>query len=96
MFFLVILFLQFLASHNLFTFLVTIFFILISIFQKLKTKKPNDIVKISFESGREALTVNLKLANNPAVEVVGFEKERLAITPAIEAFRKSWLVSKAK
>lgn len=62
----------------------------------LKTKKPTDVVKVSFERGEETLTTNLTLANNPAIEVVSFEKEGLTITPAIEAYRKSWLGSKAK
>ena len=61
----------------------------------LKTKKPNDRVKISFERGGETLSANLTLANNPAIEVVSFEQEGLTVTPAIEAFRKSWLSSKS-
>lgn len=62
----------------------------------LKTKKPTDVVKVSFERGEETLSTSLSLANNPAIEVVSFEKEGLTITSAIEAYRKSWLGSKAK
>ena len=61
----------------------------------LKTKKPNDRVKISFERGGETLSANLTLTNNPTIEVVSFEQEGFTVTPAIEAFRKSWLSSKS-
>ena len=66
-----------------------------SISDFLKTKNPGEIVNITFERDGKILSTTIKLANNPAVEVVAFEKVGLTITSEIEAFRKSWLNSKA-
>jgi predicted metalloprotease with PDZ domain len=65
-----------------------------SIPEFLKTKKLGEIVNITFERDGKTITASIKLANNPAVEVVPFEKAGVTITPEIEAFRKNWLASK--
>jgi predicted metalloprotease with PDZ domain len=61
----------------------------------LKTKKPGEQLNITYEREGKTFSTVLKLANNPNIEVVSFEKAGLTITPEIEAFRKSWLGSKA-
>lgn len=61
----------------------------------LKTKSPGEMLNITYERDGKIMSAAIKLANNPAVEVVTFEKAGLTITPQIEAFRKSWLNSKA-
>ena len=53
------------------------------------------MLNITYERDGKIMSAAIKLANNPAVEVVTFEKAGLTITPQIEAFRKSWLNSKA-
>ena len=61
----------------------------------LKTKKPGEQLTITYEREGKTFSTDLKLANNPNIEVVPFEKAGLTITSEIEAFRKSWLGSKA-
>ena len=61
----------------------------------LKTKTPGEVVNITYERDGKTISTTIKLANNPAIEVITFEKAGLAITPEIAAFRKSWLGSKA-
>nr|MBC7613713.1 M61 family metallopeptidase [Pseudopedobacter sp.] len=62
----------------------------------LKSQKPGDIVKISYEHYGAISTANLKLNNNPTINVISFEDGGKEITPLIEKFRKDWLSSKAK
>lgn len=61
----------------------------------LITKKPGEQLNITYEREGKNFSTVLKLSNNPNMEVVPFEKAGLTITPEIEAFRKSWLGSKA-
>ncbi|MDA9554718.1 PDZ domain-containing protein [Pelobium sp.] len=66
-----------------------------SISDFLKTKKPGDAVKITFERDGKALTTVTKLLNNPFIEVVSFENAGMQVTPEIKNFRESWLGSKS-
>jgi predicted metalloprotease with PDZ domain len=52
-------------------------------------------VKITFERDQKEMETKLTFLSNPNVEVISFEEAGQPITPAIIAFRKSWLNSKA-
>lgn len=52
---------------------------------------PGDKLSIGYRHQEEAKTSTLVLQENPAVNLVSFEKAGLPVTPEILAFRKSWL-----
>jgi predicted metalloprotease with PDZ domain len=62
----------------------------------LKTQKPGDVVKINYEHYGVATMANLKLTNDPIINVIPFEDAGKEITPQIAKFRNHWLTSKAK
>ncbi len=61
----------------------------------LKDKKPGEMITVTFERNGEQLTTNLRLVNDPQLEVISYESADMEVTPEMEAFRKSWLSSKA-
>ncbi len=61
----------------------------------LAKHKPGDQVSLEAVTHAGRKTVAVTLTENPALEVVTFERAGKPITPAIEAFRHSWLSSKA-
>ena len=57
---------------------------------------PGDSLRIQFVHRNVPQTALLILAKNPRLKVVPYEELSLPITPAIAAFRKSWLETKLK
>ncbi len=61
----------------------------------LARHKPGDQVSLEAVTRAGRKTVAVTLAENPALEIVTFEQAGKPVTPAIAAFRQSWLSSKA-
>jgi predicted metalloprotease with PDZ domain len=60
----------------------------------LSAHRPGDKLNIGYRHQEEERTGSLVLQENPAFTVISFEKAALPVTPAILAFRKSWLGAK--
>ena len=56
--------------------------------------RPGATVPIRYLHRTEEKTGSIKLGENPAVSIVTFERAGVPVTPAILAFRKSWLGGK--
>jgi predicted metalloprotease with PDZ domain len=57
--------------------------------------KPGDALPIEFYSRGEAHTATITLIEDPRFEVVLYEAAGKEVTPAMQAFRRAWLGSKA-
>jgi predicted metalloprotease with PDZ domain len=60
----------------------------------LNSHHPGDKLTFAYKHQDEEKTATITLGENPAVTVTSFEKAGLPVTPAILAFRKSWLGAK--
>lgn len=58
--------------------------------------KPGDVVNVTYTYRGQDKTVKLTFGENPALEVVSIEKTGGTLTPAMQAFRDSWLNSQVK
>ncbi len=61
----------------------------------LAARKPGQTVRVKVRTRAGEHEVNIRLGQNPELELVTFEQAGRNTTPAIEAFRKAWLGSKA-
>lgn len=60
----------------------------------LNSHRPGDKLAITYKHEEDEKTSTLTLQENPALVLTSFEKAALPVTPAIHAFRKSWLGAK--
>jgi predicted metalloprotease with PDZ domain len=60
----------------------------------LNSHHPGDKLTIAYKHQEDEKTATLTLRENPGFTVTSFEKAGLPVTPAILAFRKSWLGAK--
>ena len=58
--------------------------------------KPGDIVNVNYSYYGEEKIAKLTLSENPALEIVSIEKTGGTLTPAMQAFRDSWLNTQVK
>ncbi len=61
----------------------------------LAKHKPGDHVRLQVQRREGERTVDVLLAENPALEVVTYERAGQAITSQVAEFREAWLSSKA-
>lgn len=61
-----------------------------------ESHKPGDVVTVTYTYRGQDKTTKLTFAENPALEVVSIEKTGGTLTPAMQAFRDSWLNSQVK
>lgn len=61
-----------------------------------ESHKPGDVVTVTYNYRGEDKTTKLTFGENPALEVVSIEKTGGNLTPAMQAFRDSWLNSQVK
>ncbi len=61
----------------------------------LAKHSPGDHIELQVESRKQKKTVDVLLTENPTLEIVTYEKAKKPVTPEIEAFRRSWLSSRA-
>ncbi|MBV8570382.1 MAG: M61 family metallopeptidase [Acidobacteriaceae bacterium] len=61
----------------------------------LAREQPGDLVQAKAETRTGIASTGMILTQDPAVEIVSFEKAGQALTPEITAFRAAWLGSKA-
>ena len=57
---------------------------------------PGDALELVFRSRGETRRVALHLAEDPRIEVVGFEEAGRELSDAMRTFRASWLGSRAE
>jgi predicted metalloprotease with PDZ domain len=67
-----------------------------SLGQALTGKKPGDKIEIEYTNRAGSHTTTVTLEENPALEVVTFEKAGKTLSAAQTAFRNNWLSSKVK
>ncbi len=58
--------------------------------------KPGDVVTVTYNYRGQDKTTKLTFGENPALEIVSMEKTGGNLTPAMQAFRDSWLNSQVK
>ncbi len=58
--------------------------------------RPGEQVAVVYEQRGERKTATVQLVADPALEVVTYERAGLPVTPAMAAFRNSWLGSKVQ
>lgn len=58
--------------------------------------KPGDVVTVTYSYRGQDKTTKLTFGENPALEIVSIEKTGGNLTPAMQAFRDSWLNSQVK
>ncbi len=58
--------------------------------------KPGDVVTVTYNYRGQDKTTKLTFSENPALEIVSIEKIGGNLTPAMQAFRDSWLNSQVK
>jgi predicted metalloprotease with PDZ domain len=61
-----------------------------------ESHKPGDVITITYSYHGEEKTTKLTFAENPTLEVISIEKTGGTLTPAMKAFRDSWLKSQVK
>lgn len=61
-----------------------------------ESHKPGDVVTVTYNYRGQDKTTKLTFGENPALEVVSIEKTGGNLTPAMQAFRDSWLNSQVK
>lgn len=61
-----------------------------------ESHKPGDVVTVTYNYRGVDKTTKLTFGENPALEVVSIEKTGGNLTPAMQAFRDSWLNSQVK
>ncbi|MEO8887045.1 MAG: PDZ domain-containing protein [Mucilaginibacter sp.] len=64
--------------------------------QIIASKKPGDKISITYKNRTGQHETSITLAENPAFEVVTFEKAGQPLTSQQQAFRNAWLASKVK
>ncbi|MDZ7716649.1 MAG: PDZ domain-containing protein [Balneolaceae bacterium] len=62
----------------------------------LASKKPGDVISISYESLGEIYEKTMILTEDPTLEVVPFEEIDMPLTDEAKSFRESWLESKVE
>jgi predicted metalloprotease with PDZ domain len=62
----------------------------------VNSKKPGDQISVAYKNRTGAHTTTITLAENPALEVVTYEKASKTLTQAQQEFRTKWLSSKVK
>lgn len=58
--------------------------------------RPGDRVAVVYDQRGARKTATVALAADPALEVITYERAGLPVTPAMAAFRESWLASKVQ
>ena len=63
--------------------------------ERLDERQPGDRVDLVFEKRGERRQVEMQLGEDPALEVVPFERVGRSVAPEMEHFRQQWLASRA-
>ena len=62
----------------------------------IDSKKPGDVIEITYNYNGQEKSTKLTLAENPALEIVTIEKTGAKLTPEMQTFRDNWLNSQIK
>ncbi|MES2417526.1 MAG: PDZ domain-containing protein [Bacteroidota bacterium] len=60
------------------------------------TRKPGDVITVTYSYHGEEKTTKLTLSENPSLELITIEKTGGILTPAMQTFRNNWLSSQVK